>query len=77
MKYIIFTLSILHFLCSCQQEYDDIVPPQQGQDAFENLGTPETDKSILILQASGHNPMLNEPELMNQTVIDFLSKYGK
>lgn len=58
-------------------KYDDIVPPQQGQDAFENLGTPEADKSFLILQGSGHNPMLNEPELMNQTIIDFLSKYGK
>ncbi len=58
-------------------KYDDIVPPQQGENAFLKLGTAESDKKLLILENSGHNPMLNEPDLLNHAVLDFMSKYGK
>lgn len=54
-------------------KYDFVVAPQLGVDAFNKVNT--TDKRLVIFQESGHSPMVNEPELFAQEIIDFVGKF--
>jgi len=55
--------------------YDDIVPPELGDDIYNALGTPNADKYFEVLLNSGHQPFVNEPNLVSQKVVDFIGKY--
>ena len=55
--------------------YDDIVTPELGEDAFNEIGTPNTDKYFELYLNSGHQPFVNEPNLLAQDVVDFVGKY--
>lgn len=47
----------------------------QGEFVMETIATPEEDKSLVILDNSGHSPMINEPILLANSISDWLDKY--
>ncbi|MEM6633443.1 MAG: alpha/beta hydrolase [Bacteroidota bacterium] len=51
---------------------DFVVPPNQGLDAYNNLGTPDNQKTLVIFEESGHSPMSNEPDLFVDIVVGFI-----
>ncbi|WP_396589859.1 alpha/beta fold hydrolase [Allomuricauda sp. R78024] len=53
--------------------YDMVVPTKFAQDAFEGLGS--TSKELVIFEDSGHSPMLVEPDLFAEEVIDFINEH--
>lgn len=55
--------------------YDDIIPPELGEDIYDAIGTPSADKYFEVLLNSGHQPFENEPSLVSQKVVDFVGKY--
>ena len=55
--------------------YDDLIPPELGSDAFDQLGTGAGDRYFKLLEASGHQPMITEPQVLNQSVVDFVRTY--
>lgn len=54
-------------------KYDLIVPTTFAQEAFDNLGA--NDKELFIFEKSGHNPMLTEPDLFADKVIEFINRH--
>lgn len=52
--------------------YDFVVPPALGEQALQELGTPADQKSLIIFENSGHSPMVNEPKLFTETVIEWI-----
>lgn len=55
--------------------YDDLVPPELGQDAFDEMGTSTADKYLKVYSNSGHQPFTNEPTQLALDVVDFVEKY--
>ena len=55
--------------------YDDLVPPELGQDAFDEMGTPSSDKYLEVYLSSGHQPFTNEPNQLTLDVVDFVGKH--
>ena len=55
--------------------YDEVMPPELGEDAFDEMGTSSTDKYLEIYSQSGHEPFANESSKLAQDVVDFLGKY--
>ncbi len=53
-------------------KYDFVVAPQLGVDAFNKVSS--IDKELVIFQESGHSPMVNEPELFAQEIIEFVER---
>jgi proline iminopeptidase len=53
--------------------YDGILPVELAHDAYESLGTPEADKSLVIFEQSAHSPCTEEPSLFVDTVVSFIS----
>ncbi|MDC1221276.1 alpha/beta hydrolase [Salibacteraceae bacterium] len=54
-------------------KYDFVVAPQLGVDAYNLVSS--NDKTLVVFQESGHSPMVNEPELFAQEIIDFVEKH--
>lgn len=52
--------------------YDDLVPPELGQDIFASLGTPASEKSLHVMEASGHSPFLNEVDSFREILMAFV-----
>jgi len=52
--------------------YDDLIPPELGQDAFMNLGTPDHLKKFFIMQESSHEPYISDPETFQNAIINFV-----
>lgn len=48
---------------------------QQGQYVMDSISTPEAQKSFIILEDSGHSPMVNEPILLAETILDWLEDH--
>ncbi|WP_020528675.1 alpha/beta fold hydrolase [Flexithrix dorotheae] len=57
-------------------EYDLICPPEMGKEVFDQLGTPEEDKKMLIYEKIGHLS-LNAPNRYIRDFEAFISKYKK
>jgi len=55
--------------------HDAIIPVEMAQNAYDNLGTDSSDKYLHILEYSGHNPFLEEPEIFVERVREFIEKY--
>ncbi len=45
---------------------------QQGEYVFNTIATPEESKELIILEDSGHSPMVNEPTRLANTIVDWL-----
>lgn len=56
-------------------KHDGILPVIMAYDAFDNLGTDNTDKYLHIFEYSAHNPMFEEPEIFVENVKEFIDKY--
>ncbi len=54
--------------------YDTNVPFLDAQTVFERIGTAFPDKKLVILEQSGHLPMLTEPEPLAEAILAFLRK---
>ena len=59
----------------CWGRHDGAIPFEMAQNAYESLGTPETDKSIVCFEESAHSPMIEETKAFNDSVIGFINKY--
>ncbi len=53
--------------------YDLVIPPKQGQEAFDNLGAQQ--KEIIFFEKSGHTPFATEGDKFAQEVIEFINKF--
>ena len=56
-------------------EEDPIVPPALGQNAYDFLGTDEENKSLLILEKSGHSLWEYEADIFFQSIKEFVTNY--
>lgn len=52
--------------------YDDFNPPEMGQEVFDNLGAPESEKTFTLMLKSGHEPFISDPEKFQNEVINFI-----
>ena len=48
------------------------MPVGMAEQAFAQLGTPATDKTLRLFDASAHDPMREEPEAFAEAVEAFL-----
>ncbi|MDX1905640.1 MAG: alpha/beta hydrolase [Bacteroidia bacterium] len=55
--------------------YDAVVPKVLAQDAYDKLGTPASDKSIVIMPQEGHGMWEVEPAVFAGHVRDFIARY--
>lgn len=55
--------------------HDGAIPVELAEDAFNNIGTPASDKSVFIFENSAHSPYIEEKLLFNQKVVEFVNKY--
>lgn len=53
-------------------QYDFVVPPQLGVDAYNRVSS--TDKELVIFTRSGHSPMDNESDLFTAEMIEFIER---
>jgi len=56
-------------------EHDGIIPVPLAQDAYDHLGTPASDKSIILFDQSAHCPQNEEPQKFATAIIDFVNQY--
>ena len=54
--------------------YDTNVLFFEAEDVFKNLGTPLEDKKLVILEESGHLPMVTEPRNLAEEIIAFINQ---
>ena len=59
----------------CWGKHDGAIPSGMAQNAYESLGTSESDKSIVYFEESAHSPMIEETKAFNDAIIGFVSKY--
>jgi pimeloyl-ACP methyl ester carboxylesterase len=52
--------------------YDTNVPFFETEKVYQNIGTALDKKSIVILEESGHIPMITEPERLGEIITDFI-----
>jgi len=45
---------------------------QQGEYVINTIATPDESKALVILEDSGHSPMVNEPIRLGTTIVDWL-----
>lgn len=55
--------------------YDHVVPLALGEEVHARLGTPEADKTLLVMEASGHSPMITEPAETQAAIRRFVATY--
>lgn len=56
-------------------KYDWNVPPEIGQEVFNNMGTNSSDKFFKLMPNSSHVPYLSDPEVLQNEITDFVTKY--
>jgi len=56
-------------------KHDGILPVPLAQDYYSKLGTPATQKSVVIFDESAHAPMTEEPAKFANQVIGFVNRY--
>lgn len=56
-------------------KHDGILPVPLAQDYYAKLGTPATQKSVVIFEASAHSPMAEEPAKFANEVIRFVNSH--
>jgi pimeloyl-ACP methyl ester carboxylesterase len=59
----------------CWGRHDGAIPADMAMDAYNALGTENSEKSVVYFEESAHSPMLEETEAFNKEVIDFINKY--
>ncbi len=57
--------------------YDVNTPLQQGEYLFNEIGTLDEDKKIVVLGKSGHSSMRNEPVELANEMIEWIEKYKR
>lgn len=55
--------------------YDTNVPFFEALDVYRNLGTPSDKKSAIILEESGHLPMVTEPDQLSTSILEFIGHH--
>lgn len=55
--------------------HDGILPVDLATNAYELLGTPDSNKSVVILSNSGHAPNMEEPEACLNALTNFIQQY--
>lgn len=53
--------------------YDFVVPYTLGLDLMQHLSS--SDKQMLLFDASGHSPMMNQPQEFHQELIQFIERH--
>jgi proline iminopeptidase len=56
-------------------QYDGVIPLPMAQHAYNSLGTPTDQKSILILPNAAHYSFYEVPDLCAQGITNFIEKY--
>jgi pimeloyl-ACP methyl ester carboxylesterase len=56
-------------------ELDMVVPNELGQQAYDNLGTPVADKQFIIVNNTGHSPMIYDPDGFVSIVSNFVNNH--
>lgn len=56
-------------------QHDGIMPVAMAQDAYDHLGTPVSDKKVVIFENSAHSPNREEPDLFIGAVKQFVEQY--
>ena len=59
----------------CWGRHDGDIPFEMAQDAYNALGTPVSQKSIVYFEESAHSPMIEETDSFNRAVIRFVKKF--
>lgn len=54
-------------------KYDIVIPVSTGYEAFNKIGAKH--KTLKIYEESAHSPMINQPNLFAQDVIDFVEEF--
>ena len=54
---------------------DGIVPPGVAHYVYEHLGTPESDKEVVLIPNCGHGPQNDQPEAFYQAMTNFMERY--
>ena len=52
--------------------FDDLVPPELGQDVHEAFGTDTSAKRSVLFTGSVHQPFINEPDLFLAEITSFI-----
>ena len=52
--------------------HDGILPEPLGQDAYDRIATPASQKRLVYFESSAHSPMFEEPDLFTETVREFV-----
>ncbi len=55
--------------------HDYVCPPPLGLDAVESLGTPDADKSLVVIDRCGHFSMYERGEAFGEEVVEFIERY--
>ncbi|TDB62796.1 alpha/beta fold hydrolase [Arundinibacter roseus] len=53
-------------------KYDFVVPPAVGQELLNRISS--TDKRLVVLNRSGHDPYATEPDIVNEQIIRFIER---
>lgn len=48
---------------------------QQGEYVFNSIATPVESKALIILEDSGHSPMVNEPTRLGSVIVEWLDNH--
>ena len=54
---------------------DAVVPVGVADYVYDQIGTPETDKEIVLIEECGHGPFADQPERFYQEAIKFINTY--
>lgn len=56
-------------------KYDMVVPPELGRQAYRFVSTPPENKRLVILEQSGHSPMVNETIKCVAAMAEFIEQH--
>lgn len=54
---------------------DGVLPKEMAYDAHRAVGTPASEKEVVVMEHSGHYPQKDQPDIFVYTVLDFIEKY--
>lgn len=55
--------------------YDFNIPVETGYEAYDVIGTAESEKELFIFEESAHSPSFEEPELFVEKVVEFIELF--
>ncbi|MBN2519520.1 MAG: alpha/beta hydrolase [Bacteroidales bacterium] len=56
-------------------KYDLVVPVNNGEFTFKNIGTDSLMKKLVIYEKSGHSPMMTEPDKVAREIFNFTNTF--